>query len=208
MAGVADPLGTGLVASLARPGGNVTGLSGTTAELGSKILELIREMLPAARHIAVLANATDPFTKSFLDQIETGGRGLGVTIQPIMVSEAADFDAAFTAMAKERADAVIVQPSLPRKAAAELAVRYRVPPISPFRLFPLEGGLMSYSANHDDLHRRVASYVDRVLKGTRPADLPVEQPTKYDLVINLRTAKSLGINVPLFLQQRADEVIE
>jgi putative ABC transport system substrate-binding protein len=208
MAGVGDPVATGLVASLARPGGNVTGLSGTTTELGSKILELIREMLPATRRVGVLANAADPFTKPFLDQIEAGGSSLGFAIQSVMVRDMSDFEGAFAAMAKEHADAVIVQPSLPRKAAADLAVRYRLPPISPFRLFPQEGGLMSYSANHDDLHRRVASYVDRVLKGTRPADLPVEQPTKYDLVINLRTAKALGIDVPLFLQQRADEVIE
>jgi putative ABC transport system substrate-binding protein len=108
------------------------------------MLELIREMLPATRRVAVLANAADPFTKSFLEQIEAGGRTLGVVIRPIMVRETKDFDAAFVVMVKEYADAVIVQPSLPRKAAADLAVRHRLPPISPFRLFPLEGGLMSY----------------------------------------------------------------
>ena len=208
MAAAGDPVGTGLVSSLARPGGNITGLSGTTAELGGKILELIREMLPATRRVAVLANATDPFTKSFLEQIQAGGRALRIEILPIMVREAKEFGAAFAAMVKERADAVIVQPSLPRKPAVDLALQHRMPPISPTRGFASEGGLMSYSANQSDLHRRASYYIDRILKGTRPAELPVEQPTKYDLVINLTTAKALGIDVPLFLQQRADEVIE
>jgi putative ABC transport system substrate-binding protein len=208
MATAGDPVGTGLITSLARPGGNITGLSGTTTETGSKILELIREILPAARRVAVLANAADPFTKPFLHQIEAGGRALGMTIQPIMVREVDEYETAFATMVKERADAVIVQPSLPRKAAADLALKNRIPPISPTRLFPLEGGLMSYSGNQSDQYRRAAFYIDRLLKGARPADLPVEQPTKYDLAINLKTAKALGIDIPLFLQQRADEVIE
>ena len=208
MAAAGDPVGTGLVSSLARPGGNITGLSGTTAELGAKILELIREMLPATRRVAILANATDPFTKPFISQIELGGRTLGIAIQTIVVRGVAEFAAAFAAMAKERADAVIVQPSLPRKPAVDLALKHRLPPISPTRLFPAEGGLMSYSLSQNELYRRAAFYIDRILKGVKPADLPVEQPTRYELVINLITAKALGLTVPPMLLSRADEVIE
>jgi putative ABC transport system substrate-binding protein len=208
MAAAGDPVGTGLVASLARPGGNITGLSGTTAELGSKILELVREMLPSTRRVAVLANATDPFTKPFLAQIEQGGRSLGIAIQVLQVRGAEEFGAAFAAMARERADAVIVQPSLPRKLALDLALKQRLPPISPTRLFAAEGGLLSYALNQNELYRRAAFYIDRIFKGARPADLPVEQPTKYELVINLKAAKTLGIAVPPTLLARADEVIE
>jgi putative ABC transport system substrate-binding protein len=208
MAAAGDPVGTGLIASLARPGGNITGLSGTTTEMGGKILELIREMLPSARRVAVLANAADPFTKPFLGQIQLGGQSLGIAIQVIMIGAAGEFDAAFAAMKNERADAVIVQPSLPRKPAVDLALKHHVPPISPTRQFPGEGGLMSYSAGQHDLYRRAAVYVDRILKGAKPADLPVEQPTRFELVINLKTAKALGIEVPPSLLLRADEVIE
>jgi len=203
-----DPVGTGLISSLARPGGNITGLSATTAELGAKTLELIRELLPSARRVAILANATDPFTKPFVGQIERGGRSLGIAIQTLQVRGTEEFAAAFTAMATERADAVIVQPSLPRKPALELALKHRLPPISPTPLFPAEGGLMSYSARQDDLYRRVAYYIDRILKGAKPADLPVEQPTKYELKINLKAAKALGVTVPSPILLRADEVIE
>jgi putative ABC transport system substrate-binding protein len=208
MAAAGDPVGTGLVASLARPGGNVTGMSGTTTELGGKILELIRELLPAARRVAVLANPTDPFTKPFLGQIETSGRTLGLAIQTIMIRGVDDFEAAFTAMTNDRVDAVIVQPSLPRKPAVALALKHRLPPVSPTRLFPSEGGLMSYSANQNELTGRAADYVDRILKGAKPADLPVAQPTKFELVINLKTANALGLTIPPILLARADEVIE
>jgi putative ABC transport system substrate-binding protein len=208
MAPAADPLGTGLISNLARPGGNITGLSGTTAELGAKTLELIRDMLPSARRVAVLANGADPFTKTFVHQIELGGHALGIAIQIIMVRGEEEFEAAFAAMAKERADAVIVQPSLPRKRAVELALKQRLPPISPTRFFTAEGGLMSYSANQDDLYRRAAVYIDRILKGVKPADLPVEQPTRFELVINLKTARVLGLEIPPMLLARADGVIE
>jgi putative ABC transport system substrate-binding protein len=208
MAPAADPLGTGLISNLARPGGNITGLSGTTAELGAKVLELVRDMLPHTRRVAVLANATDPFTKTFTEQIELGGRALGIAIQIVTVQVADEFDAAFAAMAKERVDAVIVQPSLPRKRAVELALKQRLPPISPTGFFTAEGGLMSYSANQDDLYRRAAVYIDRILKGVKPADLPVEQPTRFELVINLKTARALGLEIPPMLLARADQVIE
>jgi putative ABC transport system substrate-binding protein len=208
MAPAGDPVGTGLISSLARPGGNITGLSSTTAELGAKTLELIREVLPSTRRVAVLANAADPFSRSFIELIEDGGRTLGIAIQTIRVRGVEEFDAAFAAMDKERADAVIVQPSLPRKPALDLALKHRLPAVGPTPLFPREGGLMSYAGNQNDTYRRAALYIDRILKGAKPADLPVEQPTKYELVINLKTAKALGLEVPAAVLARADEVIE
>jgi putative ABC transport system substrate-binding protein len=183
-------------------------LSGIGAELGAKLLEIIRDMLPSTRRVAVLANAADPFSKPFLEQIEHGGRTLGIAIQTLMVRGVEEFDAAFAAMDKERADAVIVQGSLPRKPALDLALKHRLPTIAATGLFAREGGLMSYTGNQNDMHRRAAYYIDRILKGAKPADLPVEQPTKYELVINLKTAHALGLTIPPMLLARADEVIE
>ena len=203
-----DPVGTGLVASLARPGGNVTGVSGATAEIAAKNVELMKEMLPSARRMAVLANATDPFTKTFLAHIQLAGQTLGIAIQPLIVHGAEEFDAAFSAMLREQADAVIVQPSLPRHRAVALALQHRVPAASPGRPFVADGGLLAYVANTVHQHRKLAVYMDKILKGALPADLPVEQPTKFDLVINLKTAKALGLDVPPMLLARADEVIE
>ena len=209
MADAGDPVGRGLVASLARPGGNVTGIAGMTAELSGKCIGLIREMLPAARRVTALANATDPFSKPFLEQVQLGGEATGTTINPIKISSREEFDAAFAAMEKERPDAVIVQPSLPSKRAAELALKHRVPAVSVPRWFAEEqGGLMSYSARYVDLFRKAAVYVDKILKGAQPADLPVEQPTHFELIINMKTAKALGIDVPPTLLARADVVIE
>jgi putative ABC transport system substrate-binding protein len=207
MAPAGDPVGTGLISSLVRPGGNITGLSATSAETGAKTLELIREVLPSTRRVAVLANATDPLSRVLVELIENGGRTLGIAIQAIRVRGADEFDAAFAAMVNERADAVIVQGSMPRKPAIDLALKHRLPLIG-VNPFAREGGLMSYSLRQSELFRRAAYYVDRILKGARPADLPVEQPTKYELVINLKTAKALGLEVPPTLLARADEVIE
>jgi ABC-type uncharacterized transport system substrate-binding protein len=207
MASAGDPVGTGLISSLVRPGGNITGLSSTSAETGAKTLELIREVLPSARRVAVLADAPNPFSRDLVEQIEHGGRTLGVAIKPIRVRGVNEFNAAFAAMVDERADAVIVQGSLPRKPAIDLALKHRLPLIG-VNPFAREGGLMSYSAHTSDLFGRAAYYVDRILKGAKPADLPVEQPTKYVLVINLKTAKALGLEIPPTLLARADEVIE
>jgi putative ABC transport system substrate-binding protein len=210
MAPAGDPVRTGLVSSLARPGGNITGLSSTTAELYAKTLELIREMLPSTRRVAVLANADtagDPFAIPFVEQIEDAGRALGIAIQTIRVRREEEYDAAFAAIIKERADAIMVQGSLPRKAALDLALKHRLPLIGG-RLPIQEGELISYSANQNDTYRRAAYYIDRILKGVKPADLPVEQPTRFELVVNLKTAKALGIEVPPTLLARADEVIE
>ncbi len=208
MASAADPLGMGLIASLARPGGNITGMSSTAREIGPKLLEFIRALLPATRRVAVLANADDPFGNILIREVQQGGQALGITIQAIEVRAAAEYPAAFAAMKKARADAVIVQGSLTRKAAAELALKNRLPAVSFNGLFSKEGGLLSYSANQDDVFRRSAHYIDRLLKGAKPADLPVEQPTRFELIINLQTAKALGIKVPRELRIRADEVIE
>ncbi len=211
MAPAGDPLGTGLISSLARPGGNITGLSGAAAELAAKTLELVREVLPSTRRVAVLANAADPFSRPFVEQIEQGGRTLGIAIQTIMVRGEEEFAAAFAAMDKERADAVMVQGSFPRKPVLDLALKHRLPAVgggAGGRLFAQEGGLMSYSGNQNEQYRRAAFYIDRILRGAKPADLPVEQPTRYDLVINLKTAKALGITVPPTVLARADEVIE
>jgi putative ABC transport system substrate-binding protein len=208
MAPAGDPVGTGLISGLARPGGNITGLSSAVAELGAKTLEIIHEVLPSARRIAVLANASSPLSGPFVELIENRGRALGIAIQTIRVRGVAEFDAAFAAMVNEQADAVIVQGSLPRKPALELALKHHLPSIGALPSFTREGGLMSYTGNQNDQYRRAAYYVDRILQGTKPADLPVEQPTRYELVVNLKTAKTLGLAIPPTLLARADEVIE
>jgi putative ABC transport system substrate-binding protein len=208
MAETGDPIATGLVMSLSRPGGNVTGIASVAAELAGKSVQLIRDMLPSARRVTALANATDPFSKPFLEQIQRGGEATGTEIKTIWLSNNEEFERAFAAMERERPDAIIVQPSLPTKRAAELALQHRVPAFSVPRWFADQGGLMSYSAIYADLFRKAAVYVDKILKGAQPADLPVEQPTRFQLVINMKTAKALGISVPATLLARADELIE
>jgi putative ABC transport system substrate-binding protein len=208
MADTGDPIGTGLVASLPRPGGNVTGIASVSAELAGKSVQLIRDMLPSARRVAALANATDPFSKPFLEQIKLGGEATGTTINPVSIGDSEELEAAFAAMEKDRPDAVIVQPSLPSKRAAELALKQRVPAVSVLRWFAEEGGLMSYSPRYADLFHKAAVYVDKILKGAHPADLPVEQPTHFELIINMKTAKALDLAIPETFVLRADEVIE
>lgn len=208
LAGSGDPVATGLIASLSRPGGNVTGTAGTTGELGGKLLELVLDTLPTAKRVAVLANAADPFAKPFLAQIQAASGKLKLEISPTMIHSAGELDAAFPELVKRRIDAVIVQPSLPRRAAAELAVKHRVPAFAPNSVFTDEGGLMSYSANQREVHEGAAVYVDKILKGAKPGDLPVQQPTRYELVVNLKTAKAVGLTIPKSLLRRADRVIE
>src|SRR5256884_4338232 len=208
MAETGDPIGTGLVASLPRPGGNVTGIASVTAELAGKSVQLIRDMLPSARRVTALANATDPFSKPFLEQIQLGGEATGTAINPIGISNNAEFESAFAAMDRDRPDAIIVQPSLPSRRAAELALQHRGPAVSVPRLLVVQVVLRFYTAIYADLFRKAAVYVDKILKGAQPADLPVEQPTRFPLVINIKTAKALGITVPATLLARADEVIE
>jgi len=208
MADTGDPIGTGLVASLPRPGGNVTGIASVSSELAGKSVQLIRDMLPSVRRVAALANATDPFAKPFLEQIKLGGEATGTTINPVSIGDSEELEAAFAAMEKDRPDAVIVQPSLPSRRAAELALKQRVPAVSVPRWFTEQGGLMSYSPRYADLFHKAAVYVDKILKGAHPADLPVEQPTHFELVINMKTAKALGLTIPESFVLRADEVIE
>jgi putative tryptophan/tyrosine transport system substrate-binding protein len=203
-----DLVGTGLVASLARPGGNVTGSTSLTAEASAKIIDLIREMVPSARRVAALANAPDPFSKSFVKQIQLAGEATGTAIDPIMIHSAEELDAAFPAMERSRTDAVIVQPSLPTKRAAALALSHRILAVCAWRQFAHDGGLVAYFGAEAEMYRRAAVYVDKILKGGKPADLPVEQPTKFELVINLKTARALGITIPPGVLVRADEVIE
>jgi putative ABC transport system substrate-binding protein len=207
MAWAGDPVGMGFVSSLARPGGNITGLSGIGAEIAAKVLELIREALASTRSVGVLANPGDPFSRIFTERIEKAGHTLGIAIQTIEIHGVEQFDDAFAAMAHDGADAVILQGSLQRKPAIDLALKHRLPLIG-VNWLASEGGLMSYSLRPDELFRRAAYYVDRILKGAKPANLPVEQPTRYELIINLQTARALGIKVPTTLLARADEVIE
>lgn len=210
MSPAGDPVKTGFVASLARPGGNITGLSLISVELSGKLIELLRELLPGLTRVALLINSEDPFARPFVDENRTVTKSAGIQLQVLDVRRPEEFDGAFSAMTKERASAVIVQGVLtaPAWRAAELALRHRVPSLSPQRQFAESGGLMSFGANFADVHRRAASYVDRILKGAKPGDLPVEQPTRLELVINLKTAKALGLKIPPSLLLRADQVIE
>ena len=208
MAPAGDPVGTGLVASLARPGGNVTGLSAATAELAGKSVELIREVLPSAKRVAALADPVNPFTKPFLEQIDLNAKASGTVVQVFMVRAAPEFETAFAEMKSSQIDAVIVQPTLPRPPAIAQALKHRIPSVSGNRAFADGGGLMSYAASLADRYRNAVVYVDRILKGAKPADLPVQQPTRFELVINLKTARTLGIGIPPTLLARADEVIE
>jgi len=209
MAPAADPVGSGLVASLARPGGNITGLSFATAELMGKNLEFLREIIPTVRRVAFLGVAADPVTKTFVSQLQHAGSTLGIEVRPMIIGGSADgLGAAFVQIVKERMGAVVLQPSLPRKPAADLALAQRLPAISPNRGLPEAGGLMSYAGSLEEVYRKAPTYLLKILKGGRPADLPIEQPTKFELVINVKTATVLGIKIPQSLLARADHLIE
>jgi putative ABC transport system substrate-binding protein len=204
-----DPVGTGLVPSLSRPGGNVTGVSLMAAELNAKSVELIHDMFPTVRRVAALGNAADPFSKPFLEHVQLAGRTTGIEIVlAILVRGPDEIDEAFAAINKERADAVVVQGSLSSKRTADLAIKHRLPAVTVPRSFAEAGGLMSYGLDGPDSFRRGALFVIKILQGAKPADMPVEQPTKFELVINLNTAKTLGITIPPTFLTRADEVIE
>jgi putative tryptophan/tyrosine transport system substrate-binding protein len=204
-----DPVGTGLVASLARPGGNITGISLMAAELHGKCVELFRDILPSVRRVAVLLNAEDPFWKQIREQVQLAGRATGIEIAPsLMVRGPNEIDAAFATMKKEGAGAVVVHGSLSTKNVAELALKHGLPAATQTRSFAEVGGLMSYGADEPAVFRQSALYVTKILEGGNPANTPVEQPTRFELVINLRTAKALGITVPESFLLRADQVIE
>ena len=203
-----DPIATGLISNLARPDGNLTGLSATAAEAAAKSLELIPEIVTGARRVGVLGNANDPFMKPFLEQIQRAAPKVRLEVHQIVVRSSDELDGAFAAIARERADAVIIQGSLPDKLTVGLALKYRLPSLSTQKSAVLAGILMSYSASFAERGQVIASYVDQILKGAKPAELPVQQPTRYEMAINLKTAKALGLDVPPSLLARADEVIE
>jgi putative ABC transport system substrate-binding protein len=208
----ADPVGIGDVASLARPGGNITGLSMLLTDLAAKELEILTEAVPQAKRIGVLWNPTTPSHVPAVRAVEDAGEKLGVKLFLVAVRTAEDFDAAFATMVREGVGAFLVVPSplstSYRAALAELALQHGLPGMFGHKDYVDVGGLMSYGADIDDLNRRAAVYIDKILKGAKPGDLPVEQASKYQLVINLKTAKALGLDVPPTLLARADEVIE
>ena len=210
---VADPVGSGLVASLARPGANVTGLSVVSTELAGKKLQLVREILPRATRVAVLSyHGYASATRPYLEQMRAAAQQMGIQLAVQEVKEAGDLPGAFTAMQRERAQALDVRASPfsgeNAKRIVELAAQHRLPAMYDARSFVETGGLVSYGASGPEMFRRAAFYVDRILKGAKPADLPIEQPTKFELVINLKAAKALGLTIPPALVVRADQVIE
>jgi putative tryptophan/tyrosine transport system substrate-binding protein len=206
-----DPVGSGFVTSLARPGGNITGLSTLAPEISGKRLEFLKETVPKLLRVAVFGTSNYPSNEQSLKETELAAGALGLKLQYVDILAPKDIDRAFREASKGRADAVLVLTSpvfnSQRTQVVTLAAKSRIPTIYPQSLFVEEGGLMTYGVNVADLYRRAATYVDKILKGARPGDLPVEQPTKFEFVINLRTAKALGLTIPLLLG-RADEVIE
>jgi putative ABC transport system substrate-binding protein len=209
---VGDPVGRGFVASLAHPGGYITGVANLADELDTKRLELIKEVVPRIARIAVLWNPPQPAHATQLKNLEVAARSLGVRLQPVAVRVSEDLDGAFSAIRRERAEAVTMLGSLLHSQnlirIAELARKAKVPTISYNLRFPGVGGFMAYAAKEEDIFRRAAIYVDRILKGARPADLPIEQPTKFELIINMKSAKALALTIPPLLLLRADQVIE
>jgi putative tryptophan/tyrosine transport system substrate-binding protein len=213
MINVGDPVALGLIASLARPGGNVTGLAYSAGvELFGKQLELLKEIVPTVRRVAILSNPATPVHAFVIKNVEAAAQSLGVELRLLEARGPDEFDGAFAAMAKERAGALLVVADgvffLHRAKLADLAVKNQLPSMHGIRENVEAGGLMNYGPNFLDQWRRAATFVDKIFKGAKPADLPVEQPTKFELVINLKAAKALGLTVPPSLLARADEVIE
>jgi putative tryptophan/tyrosine transport system substrate-binding protein len=203
-----DPVGTGFVASLAQPGGNITGLSTLAPELSGKRLELLKEIVPKLSRVAVLGDPNNPGTAQSLRETELAAGAFGVKLQYLDVSDPKDIATAFQAATKGRAEAVLVLQSAVLASQRTQIIKSRLPAIYDRREFVDDGGLMSYGTNLADLARRAATYVDKILKGAKPADLPVEQPTKYELVINLKAAKQIGLTIPPNVLGRADKVIK
>jgi putative tryptophan/tyrosine transport system substrate-binding protein len=212
MMGVGDPVGSGLVASLARPGGNVTGVVSLSTDLAGKQLEILKDVLPTVSHVAVLWNPANPVHAINLQGAEVAAQALGVQLHLAEVRSPDAFDRAFAAMTRAHAGALLVLADFMflqhSRRLAELAVASRLPTMHLIRPYVEAGGLMAYGPSSRDIRRRAAVYVDKILKGAKPADLPVEQPTKFELIINLKTAKALGITMPPSLLLLADEVIQ
>jgi putative ABC transport system substrate-binding protein len=212
MVGIGDPVGTGLVASLARPGGNITGLSTLDMDLGGKRLELLKEAVPTLSRVAVLWNAADRAMTLQYTQMQAAAAALGVTLHPLGVHDATDIDGAFAAMIQERPDALFmisdVLTSGHSQRIVDFAAQQQLPTMFQYRGLAAAGGLMAYGPSFEDQHRRAAYYVDRLLKGSPPADLPVEQPMKFTLVLNRKTAQALGLTLSPTLLFQADEVLQ
>ena len=207
---VGDPVETGIVPSLARPGGNITGVSIMAAASNGKSVELFRDMLPSVRRVGVLGHAANPvYAKAMLDQVLLAGRLTGIEIQPVvMVQGPDDLEDAFATLVRERADALVVQGSLAIKPVTDMALKYRLPAASTARAFADIGGLMSFGADGPASFRHGATFVHRILQGRQPKDLPIEQPTKFELAVNLKTAKAMGLKIPETFLLRADAVLE
>ena len=207
-----DPVGSGFVASLARPGGNITGLSTLTPEISGKQLEILKEIVPRLSRVAVLGNSTEPGNAQALREMELAAGAFRVQLQYLDVRSANDIESAFRTASKGPADAVLLLgspiASSQRTQIAAFAVKSKLPAIYPWPEFVEDGGLMAYGVSITDLFRRAAIYVDKILKGTKPADLPVEQPTKFEFVINLKAAKQIGLTIPPNVLARADKVIK
>jgi putative ABC transport system substrate-binding protein len=208
MAGAGDPVASGLVSSLAQPGGNVTGQSSGGAELAGKSVELIRELIPNAQRLGVLGDESDPFAKPYVEEIRQAARSAGMEVEAIMLRPELSLEAAFKTLTGKRVDGLLIQGSIAGKEMLDLAIKHRLPALTSIRLGPSLGALMSYGSDYFALARQSAVYVDKILKGARAADLPVAFPTKFLLIINVATAKTLGINISPTMLGRADEVIE
>ena len=212
MVSLGDPVAAGFVASLARPGGNITGLSGFSPELSGKQLELLKEVVPNVARVALLANPTNPHTPFIVSEAEMAARALGVQLHLLEVREPNELGSVFAAMTTARANALLVLPdpmlSGQSGRIVELAAQSRLPAMYAELSWALAGGLMVYGVSLDDMNRRAATYVDKILKGAQPGDLPVERPVKFTLVINLKTAKALGLTIPPTLLFQADEVLQ
>jgi putative ABC transport system substrate-binding protein len=209
--GIGDPVATGIVDSLARPGGNVTGLANLSPELSGKRLEMLKESVPKIVSVAVVWNGTSQGHPKVLKDSEVAARSLGIALQPVEVRHADDIAGALQGVLKSRADALITLPDPliggQRKQIIEFAEKHRLPAIYPNSDFVDSGGLMSYAPNFIDQYRRAAVYVDKILNGTKPADLPVEQPTKFEFTVNLKTAKQIGLAIPPNVLARANRII-
>ena len=207
-----DPVGNGLVTSLARPGGNITGLSALSSELSGKQLELLKETVPRLSRVAVLGNSTAPGNAQILKEVKVAAEALGIQLQYIEVQAPKDIETSFRAASKGHAEAALVRAGpvadSHRTQVVDLAVKNRLPGIYDRREFVDDGGLMSYGTNFAELSRRAATYVDKILKGTKPGDLPVEQPMKFEFIINLKTAKQIGLTIPPNVLAQADRVIK
>jgi putative ABC transport system substrate-binding protein len=212
MVAVGDPVGTGLVPSLARPDGNLTGLSSVAPDLEGKRLELLREIVPSVSRIAVFINSVNPFHATSMRQAQSAGKTLGVKVQQYDIRKSEDLDGAFAAIRKERPDALLILADRVflhnRERIVDFTEEQRLPNVSAYKEVVEAGGLMSYGPSYEDMHKRAAIYVNKILKGAKPGNLPIEQPTKFTLVVNLKAAKALGISMPPAVLSRADDVIE